>query len=256
MNAIPINQKEGSDFLIMVDIKRTKFKAKNDEGQNILCNLLRCLFYNKIKDIGNFNYCQGMNFITALFYDIINNEEETFHLLKSFFINGKYGIIFQNKLSKLKDYFTILEKLIFLYLPKIHHKLIGNQIQVSIFSSPYFVTLFTNIYYFHPDNASKFLLHSLDDFILEGWSSVFSTAICVLKYFEKKILSLNGEELIKFIVNDIVKSDLFNDENYLTFYKLKKQFWINSELLESLEEENKIEKEIENELKNNNTPTQ
>ena len=253
VNAIPINQKEGSDFLIMVDIKRTKFKAKNNDGQNILCNLLRCLFYNKRKDIGNFNYCQGMNFITALFYDIINNEEETFHLLKSFFINGKYGIIFQNKLSKLKDYFTILEKLIFLYLPKIHHKLIGNQIQVSIFSSPYFVTLFTNIYYFHPDNANKFLLHSLDDFILEGWSSVFSTAICVLKYFEKKILSLNGEELIKFIVNDIVKSDLFNDENYLTFYKLKKQFWINSMLLESLEEEIKIEKEIKNEFNNNNT---
>ena len=267
VNKIPINEKEGSDFVIMVDIKRTKFKGKNSEGHKVLCNLLRCLFYRNeidnnndnnneiIDDKDKYNYCQGMNFITALFYDIIQNEEETFHLLKSFFIHGKYEIIFKNKLSKLKDYFTILEKLIYLYLPKIHHKLITNQIQVNFFSSPYFVTLFTNIYYFHPDNANKFLLHSLDDFILEGWCSVFSTAICVLKYFEKKILDLNGEELIKFIVNDIGKSDLFIDDNYLTFYTLKKQFWINNELLECLEEEIKIENEIKSEYDQNNNST-
>ena len=252
VNKIPFNEKEGNDFIIMVDIKRTKFKAKNNDGNKILCNLLRCLVYSTDKDDENdkINYCQGMNFITALFYDIIQNEEETFHLLKSFFINGKFGIIFKNGLSKLKDYFTILEKLIFLYLPKIYHKLIDNQIQVNFFASPYFITLFTNIYYFHPDNANKFLLHSLDDFILEGWCSVFSTTICVLKYFEKKILKLTGEELIKFIVNDIGKSDLFIDENYKTFYKFKKQNWISKELLECLEEETQIEKEIKSEFHN------
>ena len=250
---IPFNEKEGSDFLIAVDIKRTKFKAKDNDGQKILCNLLRCLVYNN--DTTNeetINYCQGMNFIAALFYDIIKDEEETFHLLKSFFINGKFGIIFKNRLSKLKDYFTILEKLIFLILPKIHHKLIVNQIQVSIFASPYFVTLFTNVYYYHPNNANKFLLHSLDDFILEGWSSVFSTIICVFKYFEKKILDLNGEELIKFIVNDIGRSDLFTDDNYDIFYKLKKNNLIKNVLLNYLEEETKIEKKIKAEFNNNN----
>ena len=285
VNKIPFNEKEGKDFLITVDIKRTKFKAKENNGQKILCNLLRCLVYNnnnnnENKNIDNnandnnnknnndnvsnnnnndneqISYCQGMNFITALFYDIIKNEEETFHLLKSFFINGKFGIIFKNKLTKLKDYFIILEKLIFLYLPKIYHKLIDNQIQVNFFSSPYFITLFTNIYYFHQDNANKFLLHSLDDFILNGWCSVFSTIICVLKYFEKKILNLNGEELIKFIVNDIGKSDLFIDEKYNTFYKLKKQNWISKELLECLEEETQTEREIKSEFNNNNNNSQ
>ena len=178
-----------------------------------------------------------MNFIAALFYDIIQDEEETFHLLKSFFINGKFGIIFKNRLSKLKEYFNVLEKLIYLYLPKIYYKLIANQIQISLFASPFFVTLFTNVYYFHPDNANKFLLHSLDDFILEGWSSIFSTIICVFKYFEKKILDLNGEELVKFIVNDIGRSDLFTDENYDIFYKLKKNNCIKNVLLNYLEEE-------------------
>ena len=254
VSKIPFNEKEGNDFLIMVDIKRTKFKAKNNDGNKILCNLLRCLVYNTDKDdeSDKIKYCQGMNFITALFYDISQNEEETFHLLKSFFKNGKYGVIFKNSLSQLKDYFIILEKLIFLYLPKIFHKLIDNNIQVNFFSSPYFITLFTNIYYFHQDNANKFLLHSLDDFILEGWSSVFSTAICVLKYFEKKILKLNGEELIKFIVNDIGKSDLFTDENYKTFYKFKKSTWISNELLECLERETQLEKDIKSEFQNNN----
>ena len=256
---VPLNEKEGSDFLILADVKRTKFKAKENDGQNILCNLLRSLFYSdknaneKVNDnvlykSDKINYCQGMNFIIALIFDIVNNEEETFYILKSFFINTKYGTIFKDGLSKLKDYFIILEKLIYLYLPKIFHKLIDNNIQVNVFSSPFFVTLFTNIYYFHQDNANKFLLHSLDDFILEGWCSVFSTIICIFKYFEKKILNLKGEELIKFIVNDIGKSHLFINENYITFYKLKKQHWINNELIQCLEEETRIEKEIKSEF--------
>ena len=250
VNKIPFNEKEGSDFLIMVDIKRTKFKNRENNGQKILCNLLRCLVYNNNSDDEKINYCQGMNFITALFFDIIRDEEETFHLLKSFFINGKFGIIFKNGLSKLKDYFIILEKMIYLFLPKIYHKLIVNQIQVSFFSSPYFVTLFANIYYFHQENANIFLLHSLDDFILNGWCSIFSTIICILKYFEKKILQLNGEELIKFMVNDIGKCELFTNENYNIYYKLKKRNWIKRELLECLEEEIKIEKDIKEELSN------
>ena len=251
ISKIPFNEKQGSDYIILADVKRTRFKAKKENGHNSLILLLRSLVYNNNSknDNENITYCQGMNFLVALFYDIIQNEEETFYLLKSFFINCKFGILFKDNLKKLKEYFTILEKLIYLYLPKIYNKLIVNQIQVSFFSSPYFVTLFTNIYNFHPDNANKFLLHTLDDFILEGWCTIFSTFICVLKYFENKILNLSGEELIKFIVNDIGKSDLFNDENYNTFYQLKKKNWINNKLIESLEEEINIEKIIKADYK-------
>jgi len=253
VNKIPFNEKEGSDFLIMADIKRTKFKEKTNNGQNILCNLLRCLVYNNKGnnqvDDNSIIYCQGMNFITALFFDIVHNEEETFHLLKCFFSNGKFGTIFVNKLSKLKDYFVILEKMIYLFLPKIYNKLNVNQIQVNFFASPYFVTIFTNIYYFQQDKSNKFLLNSLDDFILNGWCSVFSTFISILKYFEKKILSLNGEELIKFLVNDMGKNELFTDDNFSVFYKLKKQNWVSNELLECLEEEIKVEKDIKSKLK-------
>jgi len=246
LNKIPINEKEGSDFLIMMDIHRTNFKSKKNDGQKILCNLLRSLFYENNKE--QIIYCQGMNFIAAVFYDIIQNEEETFHLLKGFFINGKYEIIFKNRLSLLKEYFIILDKLIYLYLPKIHQKLKIKQIHVNVFVSPYFVTLFTNIYYFNQDNTNKFLLHCIDDFILNGWNSLFSTLICVLKYFERKILDLKSEELVKFLVNDIGKSDLFIDDNYETFYKLKKQCWISNDLLDKLSEEIKIEKEIKTQL--------
>ena len=192
-----------------------------------------------------------MNFISAIFYDIVQNEKETFYLLKSFFINGKYETIFKNRLSLLKEYFIILEKLIFLFLPKIHQKLTHNQVHVNVFISPYFVTLFTNIYYLHMDDANKFLLHCIDDFILNGWCSVFSTIICILKYFERKILDLKAEELIKFLVNDMGKNDLFTDEKYKIFYKLKKQYWISNELLKKLHEEIRIEKEIKTQFGEN-----
>ena len=256
VNKVPINEKEGSDFLIMMDIKRTKFKSKENNGQKILCNLIRSLFYNEnnkeAKDEDKIIYCQGMNFISAIFYDIVQNEKETFYLLKSFFINGKYETIFKNRLSLLKEYFIILEKLIFLFLPKIHQKLTHNQVHVNVFISPYFVTLFTNIYYLHmDDDANKFLLHCIDDFILNGWCSVFSTIICILKYFERKILDLKAEELIKFLVNDMGKNDLFTDEKYKIFYKLKKQYWISNELLKKLHEEIRIEKEIKTQFGEN-----
>ena len=246
ISKVPISEKEGNGFIIMLDIKRTKFKLREKDGEKILCNLLRSLFNDNDKEL--IIYCQGMNYIGAIFYDIIQNEEETFHLLKSFFVNGKYDIIFKNRLSLLKEYFIILDKLIYLYLPKIHEKLIANKIQANLFVSPYFVTLFTNIYAFHPDNANKFLLHCIDDFILNGWCSLFSTLICVLKYLERKILDLKPEELIKFLVNDIGKNELFIDDNFEIFYKLKKQYWINEELLDKLYEEIKLEKEIKSQF--------
>ena len=255
VNKVPLNEKEGTDFIIMVDIKRTKFKEKENNGQNILCNLLRCIVHNNKgsnqNDDDSITYCQGMNFIAALFFDIVQKEEETFHLLKCFFTNGKFETIFKNRLSKLKDYFTIFEKMIYLFLPKIYNKFIANHIQVNVFACPYFITIFTNIYYYQEDKSIKFLLNSLDDFILNGWCSVFSTFISILKHFEKKILSLNGEDLIKFLVNDMGKSDLFTDDNFSVFYKLKKQNWISNELLECLEEEIKLEKGIKSELKAN-----
>jgi hypothetical protein len=248
----PFDEKNKSNYVIMMDIRRTKFKAMDNDGQTILCNLLRCLFEddeNKGKNENEkISYCQGMNFIAGLLYDIVQNEEETFHLLKSFILNDKYGIIFKNKLEILKVYFVILEKLIFLFLPKLYHKLKDNSIQIDYFASPYFVTLFTNVYFFHPENANKFLLHSLDNFILEGWSSVFSTVICILKYFEKKILNLNGEILVKFIINEICKSDLFIDSNYDIFQKLLKENWINDDLLKCIEEEIKTERKIKEEF--------
>ena len=246
LNKVPINDKEGNDYLIMIDIKRTRFKLKENNGQKILFNLLRSLFYDNNKE--QIIYCQGMNFIAAVFYDIIQNEEETFHLLKGFFINGKYENIFKNSLSLLKQYFIIFEKLIYLYLPKIHEKLFTNKIQVNLFISPYFVTLFTNIYAFHPENSNRFLLHCIDDFILNGWCSLFSSLICVLKYFERKILDLKAEELLKFLVNDIGKNDLFTDNNYEAFQKLKKQYWIGNDLLDKLNEEIRVEKEIKSQF--------
>ena len=101
------------------------------------------------------------------------------------------------------------------------------------------------------DDANKFLLHCIDDFILNGWCSVFSTIICILKYFERKILDLKAEELIKFLVNDMGKNDLFTDEKYKIFYKLKKQYWISNELLKKLHEEIRIEKEIKTQFGEN-----
>ena len=61
-------------------------------------------------------------------------------------------------------------------------------------------------------------------------------------------MDLKPEELIKFLVNDIGKNELFIDDNFEIFYKLKKQYWISDELLDKLYEEIKLEKEIKSQF--------
>ena len=53
---------------------------------------------------------------------------------------------------------------------------------------------------------------------------------------------------MKFIINEICKSDLFIDSNYDIFQKLLKENWINDDLLKCIEEEIKTERKIKEEF--------
>jgi len=67
------------------------------------------------------NYCQGMNYIASFLLILIQKEEEAFFLMLSIIDSTEFGAIFLNDLKRLKQYFYVFERLLFIYLPEIYY---------------------------------------------------------------------------------------------------------------------------------------
>jgi hypothetical protein len=139
--------------IIEVDIDRTEFIHNKQKGLIATNNILKALQLYNIES----NYCQGMNYMASYLYQNTLNEEDSFYIILSLFITKKFPSLFQKGMNKLKTYFTIMDKLIYLYIPKIHFHFKKNQIIPDFFLSPYFITLFTHLYPFiqERDNRKK-----------------------------------------------------------------------------------------------------
>lgn len=216
---------------LIKDLKRTKYRLK--ESPAALFELLRCFAYSNNK----ISYYQGLNLISLFLFELIQNKEEVFLIINNLICFTKFGELLENNFEKLKIFYYILERLIYLYLPRIHAHFEDNQIKVIYFINPYIITLFTNIYINLPDNELSFLLYVWDNFILNGWKSIFEVFLTIFKFVEKKILSLKGDEILTFLTNDLVKNELFFDKNFEEFFELKKIFKLNKELIDSIEQE-------------------
>ena len=220
------------------DINRTYLRKKDEHIADILFNILISFVYSEHK----INYVQGINNIAGFLYDLTENEEETFLLLINIFSMTQISDIFNDEeFQFLKTLFYTIERLVYLYLPKIYSKLKDQNIQISFFMSAYFITLHTILYQNLPEDDCSFMLHLWDGFILDGWCSFFSDWLAILKYHEKDIIAIESERLLEYLSNKIKNSELFKKENYNKFYELKKQFKISEELVKNLQDEIAVE---------------
>ena len=229
---------EAGIIQIEKDKNRAYLRKKKENSPQIIHNILISFVYSENK----INYVQGINSILGFLYDLTENEEETFHLLISIFIMTQLRDIYDDEeFQKLKQMFYTVERLVYLYLPKIYSKLKDNNIELSFFMSAYFITLYTILYPNLPENDISFMLHLWDDFIFEGWSSFFSNWLAILKYHENDIMEIIEDKLINFLTNRIKESDLYKKENYPKFLELKKKFKISEELIKNLQDEIAVE---------------
>ena len=220
------------------DINRTYLRKKDEHIADILFNILISFVYSEHK----INYVQGINNIAGFLYDLTENEEETSLLLINIFSMTQISDIFNDEeFQFLKTLFYTIERLVYLYLPKIYSKLKDQNIQISFFMSAYFITLHTILYQNLPEDDCSFMLHLWDGFILDGWCSFFSDWLAILKYHEKEIIASGYEQLIDYLSNTLKNSELFKKENYNKFYELKKRFKISEELVKNLQDEIGVE---------------
>jgi hypothetical protein len=88
-------------------------------------------------------------------------------------------------------------------------------IDVSYFLSPWSITLFTDNYKNIKDrNNPLILLKIFDSFFFSGWKSIIKIGITLLKNYENKLMNLGQEDLLKYLINNICKSNFFQNEYY------------------------------------------
>ena len=232
--------------VITDDTKRTSLINKDKEKtKEIVKNILCCFISKNNYDI---RYCQGMNFIVAVLYDLTNNEEISYLLFKSLIENTNLKIIYDKKFELLHCYFYILDRLISFFLPLLRQKFDEIQMNIDCFVSPYFLTLFSNVYILN-NNCKKFITFIFENFMLHGWKSIFKSILALLKYNEEEILNKKEEgEILTFVINNLRESDIFLDDNFEKFLQIYNNLNINNNLINNLKEEYNLENEIKKEL--------
>ena len=229
LNKEEINEEireEKTIFIIQKDLQRTKFLYEHKEHfkpfKSILISFL--FLFPKI------GYCQGMHYIVSLLYQILNyNEEETFYYFCAILINTKYHEIIENDFKLLKTFFQIFEKILNIKRPEIYYKFKDCRIITNIYISPWFITLFTEcVSIFDKINIPKFAFFIIEKFIIEGWSVIFNCSFTLLEYCYDKIMTLEKEKLLFFIMNIFEKEEMLENKN---FEKAKALYIKNSVLL-------------------------
>jgi hypothetical protein len=226
---------EKSKEVILLDVVRTNFsyKKKDNEAKDELTNVLyaSCNANNGIK------YFQGMNFLVEFLLANFE-EEEAFYIFVALFENTEYSLIFTKDLKKMKIFFYVFKRIISLYEPEISIYLNSSGIDFNFFMPSWFITLFTGSHQHHnqeKDDNSNIMLRVLDNFIIYGWKSIMEFSCVILHLYEGYIMNLKYDEMMHFLINDILKSDFFGQKNKelieksLDFYKIKKKLVKNIE---------------------------
>jgi hypothetical protein len=234
-NSVPLGE------IIDLDILRTAFEKDKNENREKIKFILKAVS----KESQNIKYCQGMNYVVSFIIQLLNDEEEIFYFLISLINNTNYGELFLNDFSKLKKYFYFFERLLQIYLPELYLFFINSNINVSFFISSWFITIFTNSYTKkNYGKEPKILMKIWDLLLIKGIKSFLKIGISMVKYFEKHLLSLNFEKLLRFLITDILESEFFENDNFEKALKIIMDLKFPKELMDNLEKEYEIKLKI------------
>ena len=234
-------REEGNICTIDKDLLRMGFVQKNKNNFIILKSILVSFLFLFPK-IG---YCQGMNFVVSFLYQLLNyDEEETFYFLCGLELNTKYHEVFEDNFETLNTFFQIFEKILNINRPEIYYKFMDNYLMTNSYMSPLFITLFTqNIDIFDKNNIPKFVFFIIGKFIIEGWSVIFNCGYTLFEYSYDKIMSLETDKLISYVINIVKNEGILENENFEKVKEvyLKNSKYINEFFIEKLVEITKFE---------------
>lgn len=232
---------DASIEIIDLDVSRTPFESNVEENRQSVINILKAVTFQNIQ----ISYSQGMNYMASFMLLMTNNETEAFYMFLSMMNSTKYGDLFVNDLDMLKKYFYVFDRLMNILMPELCFYLKSNNITVAYFVSPWFITLFSNAYqWIEAKDNPRVLLKIWDLFLFSGWKSIIKVGIALIKHYESKLLKLNFEDLLNYLINDAIKFEFFQNANYDNLMNIIDNFKIERGLISNIQNEYELKKKI------------
>lgn len=227
---ILITKESPMEEIISRDISRTftaheKFQTEDEGGQEAMFKISKAY---SIYD-SEVAYCQGMSFLTAVLW-LHMPEEQAFAILVK--IMYDYGLrdLFLDNFKVLHKKFYQLDRLIEDLLPDLFHHFVHIGIEVHMFASQWFLTLFTHKF------PLTTVFHIIDVYLSEGMGVVFNIAIALLKASKKDLVGLDFEGVLKYFRVTLPKK-YRTDEAATELIQLAMSMKINSKKLTKYERE-------------------
>eukprot|EP00027_Filamoeba_sp_ATCC50430_P004535 CAMPEP_0168555298 /NCGR_PEP_ID=MMETSP0413-20121227/8254_1 /TAXON_ID=136452 /ORGANISM="Filamoeba nolandi, Strain NC-AS-23-1" /LENGTH=386 /DNA_ID=CAMNT_0008586127 /DNA_START=411 /DNA_END=1570 /DNA_ORIENTATION=+ len=158
------------------------------EIQESLRNVLKAvaLFYPEV------GYCQGMDHIAG-FLVLQMSEEDAFWGMLRLLDSYGFAEIWRPGLPAMPKCFFITERLLEKHLPRIYNHMKQNGIDISMFATSWFITIFL---YNHTFDLSVRLW---DSFLFEGFYFMYVVVLALFSIHEEEILKMDFEETLKFL---------------------------------------------------------
>ncbi|KAL3803875.1 hypothetical protein HJC23_004037 [Cyclotella cryptica] len=154
--------------------------------------LRRILYAYSVYD-SEVGYCQGMNFIAAMFLTFLP-EEESFWMLVAVMNEEPYDMrnMFLESMAGAHKSLYIVDKLIKKYLPKLSRYFLRENIEVSMFATQWIMTVFTSTFSF------ELVARVWDSFLVEGWKVVYRVILALLNHASSDLMELTMEEIFDY----------------------------------------------------------
>ena len=235
-------------YQIQLDMARTV--SLNDENKEENKNKVANILYAVSEVNGDIQYCQGLNYIGNFLFEVFG-EEEAFYLFIGLFENTEYPLIIGKNLQRLNIFFYVFKRIIFLFEPELASYLNSCGVDVNFFLPPWFITLFTSSHhYLKPnDDNTKIILRIMDCFITFGWKAMMTMGCSVLHSYENTLINMNYDDMMQFLINDILKSDFFSSKNEDNIKSVLDNIKISKKLIKNIEDEYSLEKKLHENVK-------
>ena len=209
------------DQIISLDVKRT-FSAAPSFSQSGLETIL----YNvSHKNVGNFPYYQGLNYITSYFYVLFEgNKEITYALIIKMMFSSFFPYV-DNELCNMKKLFFIQKRLLKYYLPTLSNYFENDQkLNTDVVVASWCLTLFTTVTQYML--KSELLDEIIDIFVAKEWPGFFQVTLVIFDELAPKLLASAYEDIF-IILTELVRTNfaeirenpkyLVNDKSTFSF---------------------------------------
>lgn len=183
--------------LIQRDISRTYpendyFKDESGPGQEGLFNVIKA-YSLQDEEVG---YCQGSAFIVGLLL-LQLSEEESFMVLCRVMDEYRMRELYKRTMAELGFCIYQLECLVQEQLPELYVHFQTQNFHTTVYSSSWFLTLFTS-------NLPLHLAYRVMDlFLSEGMDMIFRISVAILQICKEDLLKLDMEGLLKYFQKEM-----------------------------------------------------